>query len=101
MEDRPENPVDNPGGLTERELLARQHITSPPQFLPADVTHKHHNGVVHENPPSPLQRDAHEIVRTETIEKLVVERGSIEESDGLQSWLKDACAPLEQGTYQN
>jgi hypothetical protein len=29
------------------------------------------------------------------IEKLVVEPRSIEESDGLEGWSKDACAPLE------
>jgi transposase len=33
MEGRPENPVDNPRGPSEREFLPREHVTSPPQFL--------------------------------------------------------------------
>src|ERR1700756_5419496 len=101
MEGRPENRVDNPRGPSEREFLPREHVTSPPQFFPANIAHKDHDGIVNENPPSPMQRNAHEILRTETIEKLVVEPRSIEESDGLEGWSKDACTPLEDWAYQN
>src|SRR5882724_10436218 len=48
-----------------------------------------------------MQRNAHEFFRTETIEKLVVEPRSIEESDGLQGWSKDTCIPLEDRADQN
>src|SRR5258708_39654547 len=101
MEGRPENPVDNPSGPSEREFLPREHVTSPPQFFPSDIAHKDHDGIVNENPPSPMQRKAHEILRTETIEKLMVEPRGIEESDGLQGWSKDAYAPLENRANQN
>jgi hypothetical protein len=91
----------DPCGPSKREFLARKHITAPPQFFPADIAHKDHDGVVNQNPPSPVQSNAHEILRTETIEKLMVEPRGIEESYGLQSWSKDACTPLEDRTYQN
>ncbi len=93
--------MDNPRGLSGREFLARKHITAPPQLLPPDIAHKDHDDIVNENPPSPMQRNAHEIFRTEMIEKLVVEPRSIEQSDGLQSWSKHARTPLEDRGYQN
>src|SRR3984893_5147456 len=84
-----------------RVLGAEAHNRAPPQLLPADIAHKYHDGIVNENPPSPMQRNAHEILRAETIEKLAVKPRSVEKADRLQSWLKYACAPLEEDAPQN
>ena len=48
-----------------------------------------------------MQRNTHEIPGAEMIEELAVEHGRIEESDGLQSRLKEAGVALDEHGYQN
>src|ERR1700686_1227358 len=79
-ESYPTDPMDNPPSPAESQFLPGQHITPPPQFLPADVTHQHHDSIVDGNPPGTLQRDAHEIVGAEMAEELGVEPRRVEES---------------------
>jgi hypothetical protein len=65
--------MDNPRSPAEGQFLPGQHITAPPQFLPADVAHQHHDSVIDGNPPGPVQGNTHEIVWTEMAEELAVE----------------------------
>src|ERR1700674_2290066 len=93
--------MDNPPSPAEARFMPGQHITPPPQFLPADVAHQHHDSIVDGNPPGTLQRDAHEIVRTEMTEELGVEPRRVEESYRLQCGLKQRGVSLDERAYQN
>ena len=93
--------MDNPCGPSERQLLAWQDIAAPPKLFPADIAHEYYNCIVDENLPGSLQRNTHEIVRTEVVEEFAVECRRIEESDGLQSRLKEAGVALDEHAYQN
>src|SRR6266852_534077 len=93
--------MNNPCAPSERQLLAWQDIAAPPKLFPADIAHEHQNCIVDENPPSSLQRNAHEIFRAEVAEELAMERRRIEESDGLQSRLEEAGVALDEHPYQN
>src|SRR4030088_2941987 len=83
VESLPAEAVHNPRSPAECQFLPGQHITAPPQFLPADVAHQHHDRVVHGDPPGPMQGEANEVVWAEMAEELAVERRGIEESYGL------------------
>src|ERR1700704_4067470 len=93
--------MNDPCSPSERQFLAWQDIAAPPKLLPADIAHENQNGIVDEDPPGSLQRNTHEIFRTEAAEELVVERGRIEESDGLQRRLKEAGVALDEHGHQN
>jgi len=93
--------MNNPCAPSERQLLAWQDIAAPPKLFPADIAHEYQNCIVEENPPGSVQRNAHEILGTEVVEELAVERGRVEESDGLQGRLKEAGVALYDHAYQN
>src|SRR2546425_11312854 len=56
---------------------------------------------VHENPPCPLQRDAHEVLWSEMAEELAVKPRRIEESYGLESGLKESSITLDEHGRQD
>src|SRR5260221_12804116 len=80
VEGRPKDGMDNPRSRDKCQFLSGQNITAPPQFLPTDVAHQHHNSVVDGNPPGSVQRKTHEIVGTEMAEELAVESRRIKKS---------------------
>src|SRR5258708_39186745 len=93
--------MDNPRSPAECQFLPGQHITAPPQFLPGDVAHQHHDRIVDGNPPASVQWDAHEVVWTKMAEELAAEPRRIEKSHRLYRGLNDCAVTLDEHPYQD
>src|SRR5215467_3443508 len=93
--------MNNPCSLAECQFLSWQHISTPPQFLAADIAHQHHTRIVDENPPGAAQWNVHEVVWAEMCEKRAMEPRRIKEFYGRKSWLKEPSVTLDEHGHQD